>query len=85
MKIFVGNLSFQTMDTELRRLFSEFGEVTSAQIATDNFTRRSRGFGFVEMKETEAAMRAIEKLHNSYFMTRKIIVNEGNKPREIVR
>jgi len=62
-KLFVRNLSFHCADEELSDLFAEFGEVTSARIATDRDTGRGRGFGFVEMatqQQAEAAIRGLE-------------------------
>lgn len=70
------------MDDDIRKLFGQFGEVVSAKVITDNFTRRSRGFGFVEMSNGEDALNAIERLHNSSFMQKAIIVKEASsKPR----
>ena len=77
MNIFVSNLSFQAMDHDIRKLFGAFGEVVSAKVITDNFTRRSRGFGFVEMSNGEAALEAIGRLHNTSFMQKTIIVREA--------
>ena len=82
MNIFVSNLSFQAMDHDIRKLFGEFGEVVSAKVITDNFTRRSRGFGFVEMSNGEDAQNAIAGLNNTSFMQKTIIVREAtSKPR----
>jgi len=77
MTIFVSNLSFQAMDSDLKKLFSEFGEVKSAKVVTDNFSRRSRGFAFVEMMSNPEAAKAIEKLNNTSFMQKTIIVREA--------
>ena len=60
-KLFVGNLSFNTSDSELRELFSQAGTCESARILTDRETGRSRGFGFVEMSSDEEASRAISE------------------------
>lgn len=78
MKIFVGNLSFQATDSDLKKLFSKFGEVLSAKVVTDNYTHRSRGFGFVEM-ETQFAERAIGDLNASSFMQKTLNVNEARE------
>ncbi len=78
MKVFIGNLSFQAGEPEVKRLFSKFGEVKSVKVATDNYTRRSRGFAYVEMQEREAGLKAIDKLHNSFFMRKSLLVNEAN-------
>lgn len=80
MKIYVGNLSYQTTEEQLSYLFSEFGTVKTAQIVTDNYTKRSRGFGFVEMADKRSGEKAIEKLDKSYFQTQTITVNEA-RPR----
>ena len=58
-KLFVGNLSYSTTEETLKGLFSEFGEVSSVNIINDKFTGNSRGFGFVEMDNAEAAMAAL--------------------------
>lgn len=81
MNIFVGNLNFQTEENQLHDLFAEFGAVSSARIMIDKFSRRSRGFGFVEMADKDAAERAIDKLNGSYFDQKTIVVNEA-RPRE---
>ena len=66
-KIYVGNLSFQTTDADLNDMFSEVGQVESVQIITDRDTGRSKGFGFVEMSDDEAAAKAIERLNLLHF------------------
>lgn len=75
--LFVGNLSFQTTDSELQALFEPFGEITRVQIMTDRDTGRSRGFGFVEMASDEAAARAIEALNGKELGGRALNVNEA--------
>jgi RNA recognition motif-containing protein len=75
--LFVGNLSFQTTESELQALFEQFGEITRVQIMTDRDTGRSRGFGFVEMASDEAATKAIEALNGSDFGGRALNVNEA--------
>lgn len=84
MNIYVGNLSYQTTENQLRNLFSEFGETKSASIVMDKFTNRSRGFGFVEMPNDAEAQKAIDKLHNSSLNLQTIKVNEA-KPRSSER
>lgn len=64
MNMYVSNLSFHTGEDELRKLFEEFGAVSSAKVITDRETGRSRGFGFVEMGVDEEANAAIKALHN---------------------
>jgi RNA recognition motif-containing protein len=78
-KIYVGNLTFDATEAELRELFSPHGEVQSAQIVTDRDTGRSRGFGFVEM--SDGADAAINALNGQDFKGRNLTVNEA-KPRE---
>ena len=79
MRIFVGNLSYQTTEDQLTDLFSEVGTVESATIVTDRDTGRSRGFAFIEM-DKDAAAAAIEKLNGVELNGRTINVNEA-RPR----
>lgn len=79
MNIYVGNLSYSTTSDELERLFSEHGQVDSAQVIMDRDTGRSRGFGFVEMPD-DAARTAIEALNGADVGGRKLNVNEA-RPR----
>ncbi len=81
MRIFVGNLSFNTSDDELRNAFSPYGEVDSAQVVTDRETMRSRGFGFVDMPDDDAAQQAISSLNGTELQGRALNVSEA-KPRE---
>ena len=81
MKVFVGNLSFNTSDNDLRAAFAPFGEVASAQVVTDRETMRSRGFAFVEMPDSSAAQKAIAALNGKELQGRALTVNEA-KPRE---
>ena len=78
--IYVGNLSYETTDTRLMGLFSEYGEVTDAHVITDRDTGRSRGFGFVEMDSPEAADKAISSLNGKDVDGRQLQVNVA-KPR----
>ncbi|HPD14149.1 MAG TPA: RNA-binding protein [Planctomycetota bacterium] len=80
MNIYVGNLSFQTGDAELRAAFEAHGEVTSASVITDRETGRSRGFGFVEMPSAEQAKAAIAALNGTDLGGRTLNVNEA-RPR----
>lgn len=80
-KLFVGKLSFDTTDDSLRTLFEQYGTVTSAHIAFDRLTNRSRGFGFIEMTDQLAAQTAIDVLDGKEFEGRTIVVNIA-KPRE---
>src|SRR5689334_20509129 len=81
MNIYVSNLSFNVQDEDLREFFTEYGEVSSAKVITDKFTGKSRGFGFVEMPDTEAAKKAIAELDNGTVEGRTIRVMEA-KPKE---
>ena len=77
MNIYVGNLSWQMTDEDLRNLFEQHGTVTSAKIVKDKVSGRSKGFGFVEMEDAGEAQQAITSLYDSEVMGRKIIVNES--------
>ena len=80
MNIYVGNLSHDMTDDELREEFEAFGNVASATIIKDKFTGKSRGFGFVEMPEKEEAEAAIAGLNEKEVMGRTLAVNEA-RPR----
>jgi RNA recognition motif-containing protein len=77
MNIYVGNLSWNMTDEDLSSLFTEYGSVTSAKILKDKMNGRSKGFGFVEMEDDEAAKTAIANLNESEIQGRKLIVNES--------
>jgi RNA recognition motif-containing protein len=82
MDIYVGNLSYETDDQQLRELFSQYGNVTSARVIVDRFSGRSKGFGFVEMPDNSEANAAIGALNEQEFMGRNLRVNESQpKPR----
>ena len=81
MKIFVGNLSFDTSDSDLQTAFAVYGTVSSAQAITDRDTGRGRGFGFVEMASQAEAQAAMNGLNGSQLGGRTLNVNEA-KPRE---
>ncbi|HEY8398532.1 MAG TPA: RNA-binding protein [Flavihumibacter sp.] len=81
MNIYVSNLSFNVEDEDLREFFAEYGEVTSARVIMDKFTNKSRGFGFVEMPDDEAAQKAIAELDGGMVEGRAIRVTVA-KPRE---
>ena len=80
-KIYVGNLSFQTTETDLSDMFAEIGQVESVQIITDRDTGRSKGFGFVQMADDAAAEKAIEQLNGKSVGGRNLTVNEA-KPQQ---
>ena len=75
--LFVGNMSFQTTESELQALFEPFGEVTRIQVMTDRDTGRSRGFAFVEMANDEEAAKAIAALNGKEVGGRALNVNEA--------
>jgi RNA recognition motif-containing protein len=77
MNIYVGNLSWSMTDDDLMNLFTEHGTVTSAKILKDKMNGRSKGFGFVEMEDDEAAKAAIAALNEVEIQGRKLIVNES--------
>jgi RNA recognition motif-containing protein len=77
MNIYVGNLSWSMTDDDLMNLFTEHGSVTSAKILKDKMNGRSKGFGFVEMEDDEAAKAAIAALNETEVQGRKLIVNES--------
>ncbi|MBT2970259.1 MAG: RNA-binding protein [gamma proteobacterium symbiont of Ctena orbiculata] len=81
MNIYVGNLPWSVKDDDLRQLFTEFGDVSSANVIMDKFSGRSRGFGFVEMPDSAAAENAIKALNEKELGGRNLRVNEA-KPRE---
>jgi RNA recognition motif-containing protein len=78
MNIYVGNLAWKAKKQDLIDLFEHFGTVSRAFIVRDKRTRRSKGFGFVEMDDEDAAKAAIEALNNTVFLERAILVNEAN-------
>ncbi len=87
MNIFVAGLSYQITEADLRELFEEYGEVSSAKIITDRETRRSKGYGFVEMPNEEEGQRAIDELNDAEYYGRTLSVSlarprpEGDRPR----
>lgn len=81
MNIYVGNLSYQTTEDELRKAFEDHGEVSSAAIIKDKYSGESKGFGFVEMSDNEKANAAISALNGADFSGRQLKVNEA-RPRE---
>jgi len=81
MKLYVGNLSFNTSTQDLEEIFGEIGTVESANLIEDRETGRSRGFAFVEMSSKEEGERAIAELNGKEFDGRELKINEA-KPRE---
>jgi len=80
MNIFVGNISFQSEEADLQSIFEKYGEVGSVKIIQDNFTGRSKGFGFVIMENGEEAQKAIDELNGYYLQGKNLTVNEA-RPR----
>lgn len=81
INIYVGNLPYSVRDEQLREMFTEFGEVSSAKVVMDRDTNRSKGFGFVEMEDKSAADAAIQAMNGNDTMGRPLRVNEA-RPRE---
>jgi len=77
MNIYVANIAFSAEEGDLRELFEEFGEVSSAKIILDKETRRSRGFGFIEMPDDTEAREAINKLNGNSFQGKTLNVTEA--------
>ena len=81
MNIYVSNLSFGTGETDLAKLFSSYGQVSSAKIMMDKYTNKSKGFGFVEMPDMAEGTKAIKELNGTMADGRSLRVDEA-KPRE---
>ncbi len=82
MKLYVGNLSFDTTENDLQDLFAPFGDVSDTAIIQDKMTARSRGFGFVTMGTADAAQAAITALHGKNVAGRDLTVNEARAREE---
>ena len=80
-KLYIGNLSFDTTESDLRETFSAFGDVASCNVITDRDTGRPRGFAFVEMVSADAANKAVAELNGKELGGRALVVNEA-RPRE---
>ena len=80
-RLFVGNLSYQTLENDLQDYFSQAGVVSSVNIMFDKFTGKSRGFAFVEYSTPEEALKAVEMFHDKEFQGRQLTVNVA-RPRE---
>ena len=81
MNLFISNLSYNISDEDLRQLFADYGEITSAKVIMDRETGRSRGFGFVELSDDELAKKAIEELNQASYDGKVINITEA-RPRE---
>jgi cold-inducible RNA-binding protein len=82
MNIYVGNLSFETSEDDLRRVFEEFGQVANVTILKDKFSGKSRGFGFVEMPSGEEGQAAVTGLDGKEIQGRALKVNEARPKSE---
>jgi len=82
MNIYVGNLSYNVEELDLKEIFEEYGEVSSVRVITDKFTGKSKGFGFVEMANEVEAKKAIDELNGGELENRKIVVNEAQPKTE---
>ena len=80
-RLFVGNLSYQTMENDLQEYFSQAGIVSSVNLMLDKFTGKSRGFAFIEYSSPTEANKAVEMFHNKEFQGRQLTVNVA-RPRE---
>jgi RNA recognition motif-containing protein len=80
INIYVGNLSFDSNEADLKGLFATYGEVLSAKVIVDQFTNKSRGFGFIEMTDREEGLKAIQALDSKDLGGRQLKVNEA-KPK----
>ena len=80
-RLFVGNLSYQTMENDLQEYFSQAGIVSSVNLMLDKFTGKSRGFAFIEFSSPTDANKAVEMFHNKEFQGRQLTVNIA-RPRE---
>ena len=81
MNLYISNLSYNISDEDLRLLFADYGEITSAKVIMDRDTGRSRGFGFVELSDDELAKKAIEELNQASYDGKVINITEA-RPRE---
>ncbi|HET9792990.1 MAG TPA: RNA-binding protein [Thermoanaerobaculia bacterium] len=82
MKLYVGNLSYDTSEDELRDAFAAYGDVASAKIITDRDTGRSKGFGFVEFNDDDSARKAMSAMNGADLRGRALTVNEARPQAE---
>ena len=80
MNIYVGNLTFDVSEDDLREAFKQFGEISEVRLIMDKYSGKSKGFGFVEMPSKAEAEKAIEEMNGKEFMGRALNVNEA-KPK----
>jgi RNA recognition motif-containing protein len=77
MNIYVGNLDFKVDEEDLKKIFEEYGTVSSAKIIIDKYNGRSKGFGFVIMDDADESNKAIQELNGATLEDREIVVNEA--------
>ena len=82
MNIYVGNLSYEVKEYDLKGIFEEYGEVTSVKIIADKYSGKSKGFAFVVMENKKEAVEAIKELNGREIDDREIVVNEARPKRE---
>lgn len=82
MNIFIAKLDFEIQDQDLMEAFSPFGEVVSAKVVIDKYSNRSRGFGFVEMKNEADGLKAINELNDSEMHGRTVVVKKAEPRKE---
>jgi RNA recognition motif-containing protein len=82
MNIYAGNLNYNLSEEELEKVFADYGEVTSVKIIRDKYTDQSKGFGFIEMADDDAAKKAIDELNGTEVKGRELRVNQARPPRE---
>lgn len=82
MNIYVGNLNFKVVESDLESLFGEYGTVSSVKVITDKFSGRSKGFGFITMDDDEEAAKAMKELDGSLLQEREMVVNEAKPKRQ---
>lgn len=80
-RLYVGNLSFDAVETDLQELFSGVGSVVEVEIVSNRHTQRSKGFGFVQMQTIEEAKRAVVELHDKEYLGRKLLVSGAKDER----
>ena len=81
MKLFIGNLPYDISETEIIKMFSEYGEVVTANLVTDHFSGQSKGFAFVEMSTRSEGHKAMETLNKMDYKHRQLVCNEA-KPQK---
>lgn len=81
MELYVGNLVYTMTESDLRKLFADFGSVQSVRIITDFHTRQSKGFGYIQMPNPEEGVKAINSLNGSFFNERHLVVKAA-RPRD---